>query len=79
VCFLQLVFQARRAQSACFATVTLREVMTTGWAIELGGGHRVAVCIGGRFRAALDALFTDDLVAPHAESGHRCSEKAYAE
>ena len=26
--------------------------------------------MGGRFRAALDALFTDDSVALHAESGH---------
>jgi hypothetical protein len=53
--------------------------MTAGWTIELSVGHRVAVGVGGRFRTALDALLTDDSVAPHAESGHRRTIKVYAE
>jgi len=66
VCFLQSVFQARRAQSACFATVTLREVMTTGWAIELGGGHR-----GASARSTPIALMKSGVVRPISEAGER--------
>jgi hypothetical protein len=39
----QLSIKARLAHSACFATITLREVMTAKWTIELRIGLRVAV------------------------------------
>jgi hypothetical protein len=53
--------------------------MTAGWTIEFRIGHRVAVWLSGCFRTALGALFTDDSVAPHAESGHHRTTKVYAE
>jgi hypothetical protein len=39
----QLSIKARLAHSACFAAITLREVMTAKRTIELRIGHRKAV------------------------------------
>lgn len=72
----QLRVKARLAHSACFAAVALREVMSAGWTIELRVGHRMTVRDGGRFRPTLDALLTDDLVTPDAESGHTPAHRA---
>ncbi|MFZ0581500.1 MAG: hypothetical protein WAN72_08430 [Candidatus Acidiferrales bacterium] len=40
---LQLNVKARLAHSACFAAVTLQEVMTAGRTIEIRTVHRMAV------------------------------------
>lgn len=50
--------------------------MSAGWTIELRVGHRMTVRDGGRFRPTLDALLTDDLVTPDAESGHTPAHRA---
>ena len=39
----QLRVKARLAQSARFAAIALREVMTAGWTIEVRAGHTVDV------------------------------------
>jgi hypothetical protein len=44
--------------------------MTTGWTIENCAAHCMGIRDGNCVRSAPDALLTDDLVAPDAESGH---------
>jgi len=66
----QLRVKTRLAHSARFAAITLRKPMTTGWTIENCAAHCMGIRDGNCFRSAPDALLTDDLVAPDAESGH---------
>jgi hypothetical protein len=67
---LQFNVKAWLAHSAGLAAVALQEVMSAGRTIEVRGGERTAVGVGDRFHPALDALLTDDTVAPDTESSH---------